>query len=785
MALSPLVPYDISIKPATIYGPDTCIDISDHFPIKIELPVIAEVNQIHLDVEYRNYKAIDINILKQNMIFKLNSNIINDISNFYDLEKATNFFNNSLLYEVDKQAPKINRVIKRTKHAVSNTLIIEARREKRRAEQKFRKTKSDQDKKKFRDARNKLNKVVTKSRNKFFQDKLATHKNDIRSTYKVVNQLLNKTKKPTFPDHTSELRLANKFAKFYKEKIQNIRKTFQSNFNTVNSPPSTRKVDNPFCFFEPITCEELLKVINELANKQSVSDVLPCHLFKEIAPELIPSLVKIINSSLRLGKFPSALKIGIVTPIIKSLSLDHNLLNNYRPVTILLILSKIFETCVLNQLSRHLEQNNLYPTFQSAYRCFHSCETALMKIIDDVTYDLNPNTYVLMTFLDFSAAFDTVDHTILIERLRNDYGIEDTALNWFESYLKERSYQVKINNTLSNVQSLSFGVPQGSILGPILYILYVKDIEAIAQKHQIKVHIYADDVQLYVPCNSSSTFDNLRKCLLEIQEWATNNYLKLNQDKTQILCISSKNCTCTKPQQLNVMGELINVKTSAKYLGIWLDEHLSFTKQINQVCSQGYGTLRNLWKISSKILDINLRTQLIHTFILSKLNFCNALYFSLPKKELAKLDKLLKAGVRFIFKLNRTYVQTDGTYIVQHMTPYLQELHFLPISYRLDFKICLMVYKCFNNKAPEYLSNLLIPRKNVVLGTRLDDDKTRLKSHPLQKLNYKNRSFRYAAPDRWNKLNKEIRESPTIDCFKKKLKTHFFEKWLTGSALRG
>ena len=249
-------------------------------------------------------------------------------------------------------------------------------------------------------------------------------------------------------------------------------------------------------------------------------------------------------------------------------------------------------------------------------------------------------------------------------------------------------------------------------------------------------------------------------------------FLKLNDKKTQLMCISTKNCIIKTPSTIKLMGEDIKTSSSAKYLGVWLDEKLFMSKQVNHVCAQGYITLRNLWKISSKVNDISIRTQLIHSCLLSKLNFCSILYHSLPKKELKKLDRLLKAGVRFVFRI-------CGADRRQHITPFLQKLHFLPIKYRSEFKINLTVYKCFKNQAPNYLKSLLIPRINEsTVVTRLDNDVTWLNSHPIETLNYKCRGFRQAAPVVWNKLDKKIRESPTVETFKSRLKTFYFEKWL-------
>ena len=383
----------------------------------------------------------------------------------------------------------------------------------------------------------------------------------------------------------------------------------------------------------------------------------------------------------------------------------------------------------------------------------------------------------MVILLDFSAAFDTVDHDTLLSKLKCHYGIRGAALELLKSYLTDRHYRVKINNTTSDKHSLNYGVPQGSILGPVLYSLYVKEIEKIAKSYNFKIHVYADDVQLYYKCNKKSDFTELIQCLEEIKQWAVNNYLKLNNDKTQLLCLSSKNYRHQIPAQLNIMGEDIVIQRSAKYLGVWLDQNLTFSKQINNVCSQGYMMLRNLWKIPSKVTNIDVRKQLIHSCIISRINFCNGLYVSLPKKEIYKLDKLLKASARFIFNIT-------GIHRRQPMTPYLQKLHFLPMDLRLKFKICLLVYKCLNNEAPAYLISLLQPRNNPnEISTRLDSDITWLNKPPVEKTVFKCRSFRHVAPDAWNLLPREIRESPTADTFKSRLKTFYFKQWVENSRM--
>ncbi len=224
------------------------------------------------------------------------------------------------------------------------------------------------------------------------------------------------------------------------------------------------------------------------------------------------------------------------------------------------------------------------------------------------------------------------------------------------------------------------------------------------------------------------------------------------------------------------MDEVIQVENSAKYLGVWLDQRLTFSRQISNICSKGFMTLRNLWRISGKVSDIEIRKQLIHTTILSRLNFCNVIYFSIPKSQLYKLDKLLKAAVRFIFKIT-------GKERRNPMTPHLQKLHFLPMHLRVKFKVGLLVYKCFNNLCPKYLQNLLVARENKHdRKIRKDDDLTWLLKPPIETYTYKCQAFRHAAPEVWNRLSVSLRERQTVDLFKTRLKTFLFEEWLSSTS---
>ena len=239
--------------------------------------------------------------------------------------------------------------------------------------------------------------------------------------------------------------------------------------------------------------------------------------------------------------FPQKYKLAHVKPLLKKRNLDKDLKPNFRPVSNLSYFSKLLERCVLYQLNQYLDRNKMFSEFQSAYRKLHSCETALTKITDDILRFLDKGKCVFILFLDLSAAFDTIDHAILLNILQSKFGFSGQVFKWFESYLSSRQYKVEIGKSLSDIMCILFGVPQGSILGPILFVLYLSELDKIARLFGLKVHCFADDTQLYIAFEALDiipTVETIEMCLESIKRWMTKMFLKLNEDKTQLLVIS-------------------------------------------------------------------------------------------------------------------------------------------------------------------------------------------------------------------------------------------------------
>ena len=211
---------------------------------------------------------------------------------------------------------------------------------------------------------------------------------------------------------------------------------------------------------------------------------------------ILPSLTYLFNTSLASGIFSLCFKSVPVTPILKKRCLDHNDLNNYRPISNLCLIARILEKLVLSQVSSYLNAHNLYNTCQSAYRPGHSTETALLKVVSDLFLSHSKGNISVLAFLDFSSAFDTIDHLILVHRLHTDFGFTDADLQWFSAYLTDRTHYISLLNHCSAFATAHSGVPQGSVLGPMLFTMYIKPLTAIIYSQSITHHSFADDLQL-------------------------------------------------------------------------------------------------------------------------------------------------------------------------------------------------------------------------------------------------------------------------------------------------
>ena len=674
-------------------------------------------------ISYRNYnKGIDIEQICSDFQALANSKNISALN----LNDAVDCFNESITEILNTHAPVINKKFSHKRTNFTNPTILSLRRLRRKYERKYRKTKNSEDLTKYNYYLNQVHKSVNSSRNNFYAGNLAKQDKNKKQKFKVLNSMLGNRNDVILPDSASDHELCNEFEQYFVGKIQNIRdniiKSNSVSQETNIEPLINTNVNNnikPFDEFSTVTRDMLTSVMSKLSNKHCELDIMPTEFFKTCSKFLYSHVLTIINGSLSSGTFPDAFKKALVRPFLKNNSLNKDIKRNYRPISNLCFFSKLLEKCVLEQLINHLNMYDLLGDCQSAYRQFHGCETALTKVSNDILNNLDRNLSTFIIMLDLSAAFDTVDHSILLERLEKIFHIKGTVLLWFKSYLSNRNFNVKIRCSMSNGVITFYGVPQGSILGPILFLLYISEIERIAKLYGLKLHMFADDMQLYISFQRSdilSSISNIEHCLRHIKLWMSTNFLKVNEDKTQFLVISPKNnhCNMFSDMCISFGGSIVIPSSTATNLGVTLDSNMSMINNINAITSRGYYYLQNFYRVADK-LTYCLKVELVTTYILPLLDYCNILLFSATKTYRAKLQKLLNNAVRFIFNLSGKRKRKLP------ITPYLKKLHILPIESRIIYKACLLVYKSIHGLAPKYLNDLIIP-KVMCAGLRSSND---------------------------------------------------------------
>ena len=586
--------------------------------------------------------------------------------------------------------------------------------------------------------------------------------------YSLTNRLLGKNQEPSLPNIDCDTELSNKFAEFFVGKIQSIRTLLQDANQASDMESDVLRADvrfsgQPLTDFTAASCEEVRKLLMSSPSKSCELDPIPTFLLKQCIDSFVPAITTIVNKSLCEAVVPSDFKQAIVRPLLKKPGLDKEVFKNYRPVSNLPFVSKIVEKVVAERIEHHLDSNFLHGNLQSAYRSFHSTETALLRVHHDIATALDNNCCAVLVMLDLSAAFDVIDHHILFRRLENTYGIAGSALSWIKSYLSDRSQRVAVGSILSDAKKLTIGVPQGSVLGPKLYCMFSKPIGEICRLHNMRYHIYADDTQVYIGVEPLDNWENisyrLKNCLSDIRDWMSINLLKLNQDKTVLMVFAPKHRVKDISDVSITFGEsIIHDAPFVKNLGAYFDKTLCMEKQCDAVTRSCYFNIRNIGRIRPYISEDACKT-LANSLVTSRFDYSNALLYGINKQQTNKLQRAQNATARLY---------------IRHITPVLMSLHWLPVEFRSQYKLLLYVYKALNDLAPLYLKELVTPYKPArslrsESAFLLQVPKTRTKT-------YGERRFDKAAATLWNALPSNLRLAKSVDIFKHGLKTHLYRQ---------
>ena len=634
--------------------------------------------------------------------------------------------------------------------------------------------------------RTKVANLSTKKQEQYLRNRIDTASNDTRELFKICNDLFDKNSNYVLPDiyDGDHDKISNCMNDYFKNKIVIIRNELEdiqtlenlnpynddfrvNNFNIDsrgdhNQPPFVTAPGSLLFEFAPVTAAEIRSILKEAGIKTGMLDPLPATLLRQSLDIVIPALVEIVNCSLSFGSM-DGLKDAVVYPLLKKYGLDPDDLKNYRPVTNLSFLSKLVERVVLARLNAHLDANNLNVPNQSGYKKGHSCETLLLRITNDILIGIDKKNATVVLLLDLSAAFDTVDHQKLITILYKEIGIRSTCLKWFKSFLIGRSQRVRAGNSLSEEIELEFGVPQGSVLGPVLFNIYMRSLYRLVMSHGFHIHGYADDNQIYCTFHLDIQYNILRVNIPHIfsviSSWMYSHFLKLNPSKSEIIIFHAAS---TSPyiciSRVYLTPELsLTTQPTVRLLGMTLDSCLNFDSYVTALMKNTYNLIRNVASVRPLLSTAHIK-QLVNAIIMSKFDYCNALLYGTSSYNINRLQVLQNSAARVIYGRRKRDRASD----------ILEELHWLRVDARIHFKILCMVYKCINDPlAPPYLRELIIMKYPI----------PKLLTVPRTSTLHGDKAFSASSPRLWNALPSTIRLSTTIDIFKRSLKTYLFKNF--------
>ena len=585
----------------------------------------------------------------------------------------------------------------------------------------------------------------------------------MRKTWKLINEVSSKHSSKT--KKLSEIRIGEQVVTSpieISEAFNNYFSTIGSNLAsdidlTENGPEYYLKpTDSVFSLKTP-SIGRVHKLLTKIDEKKSVGlDKIPSKLLKIAADIIAPSLTAILTASINTGIFPNEWKESMVSPVYKSGA--RNDPSNYRPISVIPVIAKIFERIVYDQLYEYLNNYNLLTTCQSGFRSLHSTLTALLEVTNSWSVNIDNGLINGVVFIDLKKAFDTIDHNIILKKLRN-YGVDLNSLKWFESYLTNRTKKCRVNDHLSSTNPVTCGVPQGSNLGPLLFLIYINDLPNCLKCATPR--IFADDTSISYVANSMDELQSVVNSELEnLHKWLNTNKLSLNIAKTEFMIIGSR-------QRVSAMDDRITVEIndceveevdSVKSLGVYIDKHLNWSAHIEKISKKIASAIGALKRIRPYVTT-DAAVCVYRALIQPHFDYCCSVWDGLGQTLSCKIQKLQDRAARIV--MQASYNASAGVLF--------DVLHWDNLSLRRKkFKANLM-FKILNGKAPTYLQELFSIRG---IGYNIRNSEMRL-NLPKPRTDYMKKSFCYSGAVLFNSLPQDIRKCQSLPQFKKTINEYY------------
>lgn len=526
-------------------------------------------------------------------------------------------------------------------------------------------------------------------------------------------------------------------------------------------------IENCFNFVD-VTTDNIHKMLMEISSNAVGNDSVHIKFLRVIFDEVKDVLCHIYNFSLVHSVYPSQWKKSLVLPLPKVKNPQE--CKNYRSINILCVLGKVLDKLVYNQVKIFIENNNILYKYQSGYRTGYSTQTALVKITDDIRQAIDKRQLTLLMLLDFSRAFDCVNHSLLLSILES-YNLSLSVVKWFRSYLLNREQRVKTQTgNLSDWQVNTVGVPQGSTLSALLFSIYINKINDPVMF--CRSMLYADDMQLYVHCNVNdvnAAVDSLNIDVNELHKWCIGHGLQLNIAKCKPMLFGSSRMLNTLDfnniNNIMINGEIIEFEPEIVNLGLRMSRDLSWRSQVDYIHRRVFQCIYQLQRLCFHPPE-HVKKLLIKSLVMPLFDYSNVAYCDLNNELVNKLQKAQNACIRFIFNLK----------LYDHVTPYYHQLGILKIKERIEYNVHSLVSKVLKTEKPTYLFENYIRMDNVHLRpTRFSNVTIQM---PIHRTVIYNRSFLVTSIRLLNSLERQIRESDSNKIFLEKVKKKLLERYL-------
>ena len=603
--------------------------------------------------------------------------------------------------------------------------------------------------------KSRLNYLLRMLERDYIERMLKKHKSNLKKTWQIMKDVINRKRKTsTPPDYfdingeyiTDKDKISNGFNKFYVNVGPNLCKSLPK--HNVNPMSYLKQRNSNSMFVVPTNDTEIEEIVLSLKDSAAGWDGLSAKILKQSIDHVKLPLTKVFNLSLSCGYFPTELKLAKVLPLFKADS--KVLFSNYRPVSVLPVLSKVLEKLMFNRLLSFLNNNDILYKLQFGFRSGHSTAMALMALVDHISSSIDSGEFTIGVFLDFSKAFDCLNHKILFEKLEH-YGVRNEALQWFKSYFTNREQYVVFDSHESDKMLITCGVPQGSILGPLLFLLYVNDV--INVSNILLLILYADDTNAFISGNDiNAMIDTMNEELKKLVIWLQVNKLKLNVKKTHFMIFSSNKRKYDYTNKLYLCNSEIKREVFTKFLGVMIDQNLNWKQQILHVkkkVARGLGIIRK----ARKYLNFDALKTLYHSFVYPYLDYCIEIFGSAKSSIIEPLCRMQRKAIRLI---TNSHYRADTA-------PLFERCKILTLPEIHVFKTALFMYRIHHDIAPVSFNNMFVRNSQI----HNYDTRSRSKYHvPAFKLDTMKLTIRVKGVYIWNFVNDNVDAFCSLASFK-------------------